>query len=210
MADRTSDREAAAPGRERFLTVTELARELGVTARALRFYEDKGLITPSRAATTRVYTHRERARMILILRGKRLGFSLREIKDYLDLYDADPKRITQTKALLKKIESRRATLEEQRVALDQALRGLDDLEIDARAALAKAEREAETSRDPGEPMLATKTSLIADTARDVTPKANPRARKGNGPARGQDARSRPFARAPLLEAPPADHQEPNL
>ncbi len=130
---------------DRLSTVTELARELGITARALRFYEDKGLITPRRAATTRVYTHRERARMILILRGKRLGFSLREIKDYLDLYDADPKRVTQTRALLKKIEIRAKQLEEQKVALDQALVGLKELEHEAREALAKAERlDAET------------------------------------------------------------------
>jgi DNA-binding transcriptional MerR regulator len=218
MSDRTRDREAADPRRERFLTVTELARELGVTARALRFYEDKGLITPSRAATTRVYTHRERARMILILRGKRLGFSLREIKDYLDLYDADPKRITQTTALLKKIESRRATLEEQRVALDQALRGLDDLEIDARAVLARAKREATGILEPGEANGAMTTSPVADIARDPTPEAKPRGRKRAEPdvatgattafPRGQDARSRPNPRAPLSEAPPADHQEP--
>ncbi|WP_246725514.1 MerR family DNA-binding transcriptional regulator [Beijerinckia sp. L45] len=137
---------------DRFATVTELARELDITARALRFYEDKGLITPRRVANARIYSNRERARMILILRGKRLGFSLREIKDYLDLYDADPKRITQTRALLKKIEIRTQQLEEQRVALDQALIGLKELEQDALAVLAKAERQPESrptlKRDP--------------------------------------------------------------
>ena len=122
-----------------FVTVTDLARELGITARALRFYEDKGLIVPRRVATTRIYTHRERARMILILRGKRLGFSLREIKDYLDLYDADPRRVTQTKALLERIAERRRTLEDRRDAIDQALLGLDALEHDATAALIKTE-----------------------------------------------------------------------
>jgi DNA-binding transcriptional MerR regulator len=125
---------------DRSATVTGLAKELDITARALRFYEDKGLITPRRVANARIYSNRERARMILILRGKRLGFSLREIKDYLDLYDADPKRITQTRALLKKIEIRTQQLEEQRIALDQALLGLKELERDALAALAKAER----------------------------------------------------------------------
>ena len=125
---------------DRFLTVTEIAKELGITARTLRFYEDKNLISPRRVANTRVYTNRERARMILILRGKRLGFSLREIKDYLDLYDADPTRITQTKALLKKIEIRTKQLEEQRVAVDQALKGLKELEVDALAVLEWAER----------------------------------------------------------------------
>ena len=84
--------------------------------------------------------------MILILRGKRLGFSLREIKDYLDLYDADPKRITQTRALLKKIEVRTQQLEDQKIALDQALLGLKELEQDALAALAKAERQGPECR----------------------------------------------------------------
>jgi DNA-binding transcriptional MerR regulator len=77
--------------------------------------------------------------MILILRGKRLGFSLREIKDYLDLYDADPRQLTQTRALLARIAERRRTLEDRRDAIEQALRGLDDLERDASAILAKAE-----------------------------------------------------------------------
>lgn len=121
------------------VTVTDLAREVGVTARALRFYEDKGLIVPLRVGTTRVYTNRERARMILILRGKRLGFSLREIKDYLDLYDVDPRQVTQTKALLARIAERRRELEDRRDALEQALCGLDDLERDATAFLTKAD-----------------------------------------------------------------------
>ncbi|MBI1736448.1 MAG: MerR family transcriptional regulator, partial [Candidatus Rokubacteria bacterium] len=71
------------------LTVNEIAGELGVTPRALRFYETKGLILPLRAGTTRVYTRRDRGRLMLILRGKRLGFSLVEIKEYLDLYNTD-------------------------------------------------------------------------------------------------------------------------
>ena len=129
-----------------FVTVTDLARELGITARALRFYEDKGLIVPGRLATTRIYSHRERARMILILRGKRLGFSLREIKDYLDLYDADPRQLTQTRALLARIVERRRTLEDRRDAIEQALQGLDDLERDASAILAKAATRREKTR----------------------------------------------------------------
>ena len=129
-----------------FVTVTDLARELGITARTLRFYEDKGLIAPRRLATTRVYTYRERARMILILRGKRLGFSLREIKEYLDLYDADPRQLTQTHALLARIAERRRTLEDRRDAIEQALQGLDDLERDAAAILAKADMRREKTR----------------------------------------------------------------
>lgn len=131
-------RRADIEPREALVTVTDLARELGISARTLRFYEDKGLIVPRRLGATRVYAHRERARMILILRGKALGFSIREIKDYLDLYDADPKHVTQTRALLARIKERRAHLETRRDAIGQALAGLDDLERDARALLPKS------------------------------------------------------------------------
>ena len=81
-------------------SVTELAADLGVTARTLRFYEDKGLIEPRRIGNTRVYTHRDRGRLILILRGKRLGFSLREIREWLELYEAGPGQRKQMEALL--------------------------------------------------------------------------------------------------------------
>ena len=118
--------------------MTELAQELGVSARTLRFYEDKGLIAPQRAGSTRVYTHRDRARLILILRGKRLGFSLREIKKYLDLYDADVTQTTQLRVLLDAVEARIADLGEQRKALDQTLAELNDIKFQAEAALATA------------------------------------------------------------------------
>jgi len=116
-------------------TVTQLADELGITPRAIRFYEAKGLVAPQRAGTTRVYTKRERARMKLILRGKQLGFSLREIKDYLDLYDMDRTRVAQLRMLLTKLRDRIAQLEEQRSALEQALSELRDAEQEAIAIL---------------------------------------------------------------------------
>ena len=125
------------PEGEVLATVTDLAAELGITARTLRFYEDQGLIQPRRLGATRVYSNRERARMILILRGKRLGFSIREIRDYLDLYDADPRHEVQTRALLAKIGQRRAQLEEQRVAITEALDGLAAMERDAETQLAR-------------------------------------------------------------------------
>src|SRR5271163_2966883 len=104
----------------RLYTVTELAKELGMTARAIRFYEDKGLIAPQRAGTTRVYSARDRARMILILRGKRLGFSLSAIREYLDLYDADVTHHAQLRALLAGVAKRRDQLLQQRQAIDEA------------------------------------------------------------------------------------------
>jgi DNA-binding transcriptional MerR regulator len=116
-------------------TVTELAKELGMTARAVRFYEDKGLITPQRAGTTRVYSARDRARMILILRGKRLGFALSEIKEYLDLYDVDVTQHAQLRALLAAVGKRRAQLLAQRQAIDEALAELADIAAQSEAAL---------------------------------------------------------------------------
>ena len=109
-------------------SVTELARELGVTARTIRFYEDQGLLTPQRAGNTRVFSHRDRARMILILRGKRLGFSLREIKEFLDLYVVDVTQVEQMQLLLVKVRERSRLLEDQSRALDETLRELKDIE----------------------------------------------------------------------------------
>jgi DNA-binding transcriptional MerR regulator len=121
--DQTGSMEAA----ERLFTVTQLAAELGVTARTLRFYEDRGLIVPRRLGTTRVYAPRERARMVLILRGKRLGFSLREIAEYLDLYDADPTHTEQLRALSAAAAKRIDRLESQRTALDETLGELREI-----------------------------------------------------------------------------------
>jgi DNA-binding transcriptional MerR regulator len=121
--------------RGQLYTVTELAKELGMTARAVRFYEDRGLITPQRAGTTRVYSARDRARMILILRGKRLGFALSEIKEYLDLYDVDVTQHAQLRALLAAVAKRRAQLLAQRQAIDEALAELADIAVQSEAAL---------------------------------------------------------------------------
>jgi DNA-binding transcriptional MerR regulator len=107
-----------------------------VSARTVRFYEDKELISPRRVGNNRVYSVRDRARMILILRGKKLGFSLRDIKQYLDLYDADPTHAKQMRLLLKAVASRIAQLEDQRVALEQALAELHEVESQAHRALA--------------------------------------------------------------------------
>jgi len=120
---------------DRLYTVTELAKELGMTPRAVRFYEDKGLISPQRAGTTRVYSTRDRARMILILRGKRLGFSLSAIKEYLDLYDADVTQHSQLRALLAGVAKRREQLLAQRQAIDEALAELADITAQSEAAL---------------------------------------------------------------------------
>ena len=129
----TSRNQAPSP----LYSVTQLAKDLGITPRTLRFYEDKGLLMPQRLGTTRAYTHRDRVRMILILRGKRMGFSLREIKEFLDLYDADHSSAKQMQHLLKKVRGRITLLEEQLHAVEVSLselRNMEKLSIDALSA----------------------------------------------------------------------------
>ena len=120
---------------DQLYTVTQLGAELGVTVRTLHFYEAQGLITPRRAGNTRVYTQRDRARMILILRGKQLGFSIKEIKEYIELYDIDPTHGQQTRALLKATSNRIHKLEAQHLALEQTLADLRHIEQQCKDAL---------------------------------------------------------------------------
>jgi DNA-binding transcriptional MerR regulator len=118
-------------------TVNQLAEELGVTPRTLRFYEDKGLLSPNRQGNNRVYDKRDRARMKLILRGKRLGFSLAEIAEYLDLYKIDGNGIEQLRVLLRRVRERRDVLERQREDLEATVAELADIEDQVAAALAE-------------------------------------------------------------------------
>ena len=128
--------QAESPSGAALFSVSQLARQLGVTARTIRFYEDKHLISPQRAGTTRVYTHRDRARLMLILRGKRLGFSLREIKEFLDLYDVDPTHHLQLRQLLGGVRKRMGKLREQRAAIDESLTELTEIERQCEEVLA--------------------------------------------------------------------------
>lgn len=113
---------------EALYSVSQLAKELGITPRTIRFYEDKGLISPQRAGNARVYTHRDKVRMVLILRGKRMGFSLREIKEFLDLYVVDHTQVEQMQHLLKKVRQRIVQLEDQLKAVQTSLTELHDME----------------------------------------------------------------------------------
>ncbi len=116
--------------------INDVAAHLGITHRALRFYEDKGLIEPARVGNTRIYSRRDVARMQLILRGKRLGFSIREIKEFLDLYDADPTRVEQMQHLVAQIRQRLRQLERQRDAIDMTITELKSMEQQACAQIA--------------------------------------------------------------------------
>jgi DNA-binding transcriptional MerR regulator len=104
----------------RTYTIRQLTKEFSVTARTLRFYEDEGLIAPERRGQTRIYSVRDRARIILILRGRRVGFSLAEIREYLNLYDkhGTPRQLTHVK---KKFEERITILEKQKLEIDAAI-----------------------------------------------------------------------------------------
>lgn len=117
--------------------IQEVAELLGVTPRTLRFYEGQGLIHPQRVGTTRIYSRRDVGRMQLILRGKRLGFSLREIAEFLDLYQTDPGNEEQSALLLGKVRHRLAELAAQKRALEETMAELQQIEGEAAAHLAR-------------------------------------------------------------------------
>jgi DNA-binding transcriptional MerR regulator len=103
----------------RLYSITELATEFDITPRAIRFYEDMGLLEPSRSGRNRVYTHRDRTRLKLTLRGKRLGLSLQEVKQLVDMYDSESDAAPQLRAFLEVLRQHRRQLKQQ----------LDDIEV---------------------------------------------------------------------------------
>jgi len=113
---------------ESLFTVPELARELKLTERAIRFYEAKGLISPKRLGKTRVFNYKDKARLIIIIRSKKLGFTLNEIKEYLDLYDVDPNHKKQSELALIKIRNRIRKLKDQSKEIKIILTELKQLE----------------------------------------------------------------------------------
>ena len=108
-------------------SIGDLSSEFGISTRTIRFYESKGLLAPQRVGANRIYTKRDRARLIIILRGKRLGFSLEEISEYLALYEADPDHVVQIRHLLGKVEGMIGDLELKKQDVESTLRELESV-----------------------------------------------------------------------------------
>ena len=121
-------------------TITDLAREFGLTTRAIRFYEDQGLLSPQRAGRNRIYANRDRVRLKLTLRGKRLGLSLSDIRDLIDMYDAAKGDQTQLERFVEILEKRRSALEQQREDIEAVLEEITSFEQQCRELLGKQRR----------------------------------------------------------------------
>jgi DNA-binding transcriptional MerR regulator len=120
-------------------SISDLAREFDVTTRTIRFYEDEGLISPTREGRRRIFSPRDRTRLKLILRGKRIGFSLAEIREIIDMYDATPGEAGQLRLLVERIEVQRRELVARRADIDRTLDDLADVENHARRRLDELE-----------------------------------------------------------------------
>jgi DNA-binding transcriptional MerR regulator len=123
-------------------TIGELAREFDLTTRAIRFYEDCGLVTPQRSGRNRVYTQRERTRLKLTLRGKRLGLTLAEVKELVDMYESPRDTLPQLKKFLVVLAAHREQLEQQLTDLHATLDEVRTQEKEARRLLAQGQRRA--------------------------------------------------------------------
>jgi DNA-binding transcriptional MerR regulator len=132
-------------------SISELAKEFDVTTRTIRFYEDQGLLSPTREGTTRLFSPRDRVRLKLALRGKRLGFSLAEIRELFELYDVSRDEHKQLEAFLVKLERRRARLEQQREDIEVMLNEIDFFANQCRRLL-RGEPKAAPERPAPEPL----------------------------------------------------------
>lgn len=144
LAGEMNEAKVPGVGPSAMLTITELAQEFDITPRAIRFYEDKGLLTPQRAGRNRVYAQRDRTRLKLTLRGKRLGLSLQEIKQLVDMYDSPSDTVPQLQAFLQVLSVHRALLEQQREDIEITLTEIAQHEARCRQLLAAPAR-----RKPG-------------------------------------------------------------
>jgi DNA-binding transcriptional MerR regulator len=133
--------------KKREYTISELAGEFDVTSRALRLYEESGLLSPRREGTKRIYSERDRVRLRLILRGKRLGCSLSEIKEIFDIYDTESGEKAQLVFFLERLNERKQILELQKQDVDLALEDLQQVMDNAQQALDKILLKEENQRE---------------------------------------------------------------
>lgn len=117
-------------------TISELAKEFGITTRTIRFYEEKGLISPLREGQKRLYSNADRVRIKLILRGKRIGMTLQECVDFIDMYDPAHNNTEQLHSLINDVKQRRRQLLERRQDIEDMLAGLDEVQDLCEASLA--------------------------------------------------------------------------
>ena len=136
VADLAAGLEAGAPPERDVFTIRDLIKEFAVSARTLRFYEEKGLVDPSRRGEQRLYSRRDRARLAYVLAGKAVGFSLEEVREMLDLYDVGDGQATQLKVALKKFAERIARLERQKAEIDHVIAELTRASSGMKAKLA--------------------------------------------------------------------------
>ena len=118
-------------------TISELAREFDITPRTIRFYEDQGIVSPAREGRNRIFGPRDRTRLKLALRGKRLGLQLSEILTLIDMYDGPGDTEVQLRQYLSVLEQHRVTLEQQRRDIDDTLQEINEQERQCRALLAQ-------------------------------------------------------------------------
>ena len=121
-------------------TIGELAKEFDITPRSIRFYEEQDLISPTRTGMNRIYNNKDRVRLKLILRGKRLGFSLAEAKNLFELYDSNPDSAMQLETMLSMTEQKRAVLLQQLEDIQMLMGELDEVEARCREELAELKR----------------------------------------------------------------------
>jgi len=136
VADLAAGLEAGAPPERDVFTIRDLTKEFAVSARTLRFYEEKGLVDPGRRGEQRLYSRRDRARLAYVLAGKAVGFSLEEVREMLDLYDVGDGQVTQLKVALRKFAERIERLNRQKAEIDHVIAELTRASAGMKAKLA--------------------------------------------------------------------------
>lgn len=151
---------------DRTYSISELAKEFDITTRSIRFYEDQGLVKPGRRGQTRVYSKGDRVRLKLVLRGKRLGFSLAETQRLFELYDVDRSSATQLKSMLALVQEKKAILHQQMDDIKVLMMELVTVEKSCIQTLATLEHEGNADEDEAQDSLAQDSSENAEKANE--------------------------------------------